>query len=107
MFGLTLLRYRDAADLVGTIFGAVAHLHECGIVHRNLKPENMLFKDPSEGADVMICGFSLSRVVSSEEVALLTESCGTPEASPDLSHPSNGLLTGATVVHGTRDLFKE
>jgi len=94
MFSLTI-HYRDAADLVETIFGAVAHLHECGIVHRNLKPENLLFKDPSENADVIICSFGLSKVIGSGEAVLLTEICGTPGVSPDLSHPSSGLLTGA------------
>jgi len=87
MFSLTLLHYRDAADLVGTIFGAVAHLHECGIVHRNLMPESLLFKDLSEDADVIICSFGLSKVIGSEKVVLLTEICGTHGVSPDLPHP--------------------
>jgi len=95
MFNLTLLHYRDAADLVRIIFGAVAYLHKCGIVHRDLKPENLLFKDPSEDADVMICDFGLSRVIDSEKVALLTEICGTPGVSLDPSHPSSTLLTRA------------
>jgi serine/threonine protein kinase len=83
VYTLTILRYRDAADLVSTIFSAVAYLHKCGIVHRDLKPENLLFRDPSEGADIMICDFGLSRVIESEKVALLTEICGTPGVSPD------------------------
>ena len=89
VFNLISLHYRDAADLVRTIIGAVAYLHKCGIVHRDLKPENLLFRDPSEDADVMICDFGLSRVIDSEKVALLTEICGTPGVSLDLSHPSS------------------
>lgn len=81
MYNLTLFRYRDAADLVGTIFSAVAHLHESGIVHRDLKPENLLFKNPQEDADIMICDFGLSRVIESDKMALLTEICGTPGVS--------------------------
>ena len=88
MSNVTLLRYRDAADLVRTIFGAVTYLHKCGIVHRDLKPENLLFKDPSEDADVMICDFGLSRVIDSDKMALLTEICGTPGVSSDLWHSS-------------------
>ncbi|KAF9788113.1 Pkinase-domain-containing protein [Thelephora terrestris] len=69
---------KDAAHLVGCIFGAVAYLHKCGIVHRDLKPENLLFRDPSEEADIMICDFGLSRVIESDKIGLLTEICGTP-----------------------------
>ena len=81
---LTFLDYRDAVDLVRTIFGAVAHLHKCGIVHRNLKPEKLLFRDPSEDADIMICDFALSRIIESDKIALLTDICGTPGVSPDI-----------------------
>jgi len=69
---------KDAAELVRTIFSAVAYLHKSGIVHRDLKPENLLFRDCSEDADIMICDFGLSRVIDSEKIALLTEICGTP-----------------------------
>ena len=54
----------------------------------------------------MICDFGLSRVIDSDKVALLTEICGTPGVSPDVSDPSRGLL-GPILVHGTRDLFEE
>ena len=81
MYNLTFLRHRDAAELVKTIFGAVAYLHKSGIVHRDLKPENLLFKDPNEDADIMICDFGLSRVMESDKMSLLTEICGTPGVS--------------------------
>jgi calcium/calmodulin-dependent protein kinase I len=68
----------DAAELVRTIMKAVQYIHDSGIVHRNLKPENMLFRTPAEDADVMIDDFSLSRVVEEEKFHLLTEICGTP-----------------------------
>jgi serine/threonine protein kinase len=86
------LHYRDSAELVRTIFGAVAYLHKCGIVHRDLKPENLLFRDPSEDADIMICDFGLSRVIDSDKIALLTEICGTPGVSPNLSHLTSSVL---------------
>lgn len=70
---------RDACHLVRIISGAVAYLHEQGIVHRgevtaqqplapvtdsctDLKPENLLFRGPEEDADLMIADFGLSRV---------------------------------------------
>lgn len=92
MFNPTSLHHRDAAELVRTIFGAVAYLHKCGIVHRDLKPENLLFRDSSENADIMICDFGLSRVIDSDKIALLTEICGTPGVSLDHSYLASSLL---------------
>ena len=92
MFNPIPLHYRDAAELVRIIFGAVAYLHKCGIVHRDLKPENLLFRDPSEDADIMICDFGLSRVIESDKIGLLTEICGTPGVSPNLSYLTSSLL---------------
>jgi calcium/calmodulin-dependent protein kinase I len=85
VYSLILLNYRDAANLVRTIFGAVAYLHKCGIVHRNLKPENMLFRNSREDAEIVIRDFALSRVVKSDKITLLIEICGTPGVSPNLS----------------------
>lgn len=110
MSDLAHFHCRDAADLVRTIFSAVAYLHQCGIVHRDLKPENLLFKDPGEEADIMICDFGLSRVIDSDKMALLTEICGTPGVSPDPWYLSSSLLNPKCLelilVHGTRDLLK-
>ncbi|KIY49081.1 Pkinase-domain-containing protein [Fistulina hepatica ATCC 64428] len=68
----------DAAQLIRTIMGAVKYIHDCGIVHRDLKTENLLFLTSDEDADIMIADFGLSKVVDDQDHALLTELCGTP-----------------------------
>ena len=71
----------DAAELVRTIMKAVQYIHDSGIVHRNLKPENMLFRTPAEDADVMIDDFGLSHIMEEdiqEKYRLPTEFYGTP-----------------------------
>jgi len=57
---------------------AVQYIHDCDIVHRNLKTENLLFRTPAEDADVMIADFSLSRVMEEEKHHLLREIHGSP-----------------------------
>ena len=59
------------------LFDAMMYCHDLGIVHRNLKPENLLFgtKDLTS-ATIKISNFGLARHTSSEELA--TTTCGTP-----------------------------
>ncbi|KAJ7050411.1 Pkinase-domain-containing protein [Mycena amicta] len=54
-------RISDAADLLRTIFTAVAYIHAAGIE-----------------ADIMIADFGLSRIMEEEKLSMLTEVCGTP-----------------------------
>ncbi|KAJ7768610.1 kinase-like domain-containing protein, partial [Mycena maculata] len=52
-----------ATDLIHTILIAVRHIHDSGVVYRDLRPENLLFRNPEEGAPVVIADFGLSRMV--------------------------------------------
>ncbi|GES90731.1 putative calmodulin-dependent protein kinase type 1 [Rhizophagus clarus] len=65
----------DAINIVRNIIEAVKYLHDKDIVHRNLKPENIIFRTKEDEFDLIICGFHLSRIVGSE---VLNTICGTP-----------------------------
>lgn len=43
------------------IFLGLKYLHEKGVCHRDLKPENFLFSSNSEGSEIKIIDFGLSR----------------------------------------------
>ena len=68
----------DAADLIRAVLSAVAYLHDHGIVHRDLEPENLLFRTPEDNADLLIADFGLSRIMDEEQFHVLTTTCGTP-----------------------------
>ena len=39
---------------------AINHLHSCGIVHRDIKPDNFLFKSKGENSQIKLIDFGLS-----------------------------------------------
>jgi calcium/calmodulin-dependent protein kinase I len=43
----------------------------------DLKPENLLFRDGREDADIMIADFGLSRVMDDDQLMVLVDACGT------------------------------
>ncbi|KAK7022291.1 kinase-like domain-containing protein [Favolaschia claudopus] len=67
----------DAAALVRTILTTLNYIHASGIVHGDLKPENLLFQSKGESTEIMITDFGLSGILD-EKMSLLTGVCGTP-----------------------------
>ena len=62
----------NARRILRPLCSAVAYLHELGVVHRDVKPENILI-----GEDVVLCDFGLSALVRPGQK--LTSSVGTPQ----------------------------
>lgn len=46
--------------LMKNILGALVHIHERDIMHRDLKPQNILFADRNDLSSVKIIDFGLS-----------------------------------------------
>ncbi|XP_063682072.1 calcium/calmodulin-dependent protein kinase type 1D-like [Bolinopsis microptera] len=79
------------AKYVKQIIEAVNHLHEHGIVHRNLKPELIYFKDKSYTKLMVHIGLFNTAPGQSEN---LTQACGTPGyVSPELLNQKYGKET--------------
>lgn len=52
-------------------------MHDRGVVHRDLKYENILFENPSPSAEVKVIDFGLSKKFTSGTPGIMTERVGT------------------------------
>lgn len=63
------------------ILSALAHAHERGIVHRDLKAENVVVHEGEDGLVAKVCDFGMVKMLHEEGTAITAEGlvCGTPE----------------------------
>ncbi|CAG9313730.1 unnamed protein product [Blepharisma stoltei] len=54
------LSEEEAATVMKGIFRAVAYLHDRKVLHRDLKPDNIMFRDPYDLSSVKVADFGLS-----------------------------------------------
>ena len=67
---------RDARDLCKILLQAVQYLHEMGVAHRDLKPQNLLLQTKQDNATIKIADFGFAKRVHTPKS--LTSRCGTP-----------------------------
>lgn len=66
----------EVAHIMKQAFSAVAYLHSKGIVHRDIKTENFLYRSQTPGAPVVLIDFGFSKMAAKYQV--LTTRIGTP-----------------------------
>lgn len=88
----------DAVQIAVEVAGALAHAHDHGIVHRDIKPDNILF---SHGQAV-IADFGVARALESSSTASLTAS-GLAVGTPWYMSPEQA--EGKAEVDGRSDLY--
>jgi calcium/calmodulin-dependent protein kinase I len=72
---------KDASYLMRQVFHALEYLHSIGVVHRDLKLENMLLVN-KDGLEMKLADFGLSKLYSGQA---LQTACGTPfYVAPDI-----------------------
>src|SRR5882724_8846580 len=90
---------RHAAELIAKLARTVHYAHEHGILHRDIKPGNILLD--AEG-EPHLTDFGLARLVETESTATRTmEVLGTPSyMAPEQAVGNNAGVTSATDVYG-------
>ncbi len=90
---------RQAVELIAKVARTVHYAHEHGILHRDIKPGNILLDGKGEPH---LTDFGLARLVESESTITRTvEVLGTPSyMAPEQAAGNNAQLTSATDVYG-------
>src|SRR4029078_10253642 len=90
---------RQAVELVIKVARTVHYAHEHGILHRDIKPGNILLDKEGEPH---LTDFGLARLVESESTVTRTiEVLGTPSyMAPEQAAGNNAKLTTGTDVYG-------
>lgn len=89
------LSLTDRLELMQQVCGAVQHAHQKGVVHRDLKPGNILVADDGGRRQVKVIDFGLAKAMGQKlvEATLFTEAgqvVGTPEyMAPEQADPTN------------------
>jgi serine/threonine protein kinase/tetratricopeptide (TPR) repeat protein len=90
---------RQAAELIAKVARTVHYAHEHGILHRDIKPGNILLDQKGEPH---LTDFGLARLVEIESTVTRTkEALGTPSyMAPEQAVGETKTLTSATDVYG-------
>jgi TolB-like protein/Tfp pilus assembly protein PilF len=95
---------RRAAELVAKLARSLHHAHQHGVLHRDVKPGNVLL-DPK--GEPHLTDFGLARLVESESAITRTlEVIGTPSyMAPEQASCDNVRLTPASDIYGLGAVF--
>jgi serine/threonine protein kinase len=90
---------RKAAELMAKLAHTLDHAHQHGVLHRDVKPGNILLDAKGEPH---LTDFGLARLVETESTVTRTlEVLGTPSyMAPEQAAGNNSQLTSATDVYG-------
>jgi TolB-like protein/Flp pilus assembly protein TadD/predicted Ser/Thr protein kinase len=95
---------RQAAELIAKVARTVHYAHQHGILHRDIKPGNILLDAKGEPH---LTDFGLARLVETESTMTRTlEVLGTPSyMAPEQAMGNNSAISSATDVYGLGAVF--
>jgi calcium/calmodulin-dependent protein kinase I len=73
---------REARDLIELLLGSIKYIHAKGVVHRDLKTDNLLLTSKSSNSQIKIADFGYAKQLGLDSdgnpTVSLTTACGTP-----------------------------
>jgi serine/threonine protein kinase len=90
--------YQEAAQLLAPIARALEYAHKQGIIHRDVKPANILMTD---SGIPMLTDFGIAKILEAEEATHLTGT-GVGIGTPDYMAPEQGM---GTLVDRRADIY--
>src|SRR5438046_3526735 len=104
IIGSELMPLRKAAELMAKLARTLDYAHQHGVLHRDVKPGNILLDAKGEPH---LTDFGLARLVETESTVTRTlEVLGTPSyMAPEQAAGNNAQLTSATDVYGLGAVF--
>jgi serine/threonine protein kinase len=99
VIGSELMPLRNAAELIAKLARTVSYAHEHGILHRDIKPGNILLDATGEPH---LTDFGLARLIETESTVTRTlEVLGTPSyMAPEQAVGNNARVSSATDIYG-------
>jgi serine/threonine protein kinase/Tfp pilus assembly protein PilF len=93
------MSFRQAAELIAKVARTVHYAHEHGILHRDIKPGNILVDAKGEP---LLTDFGLARLVEAESTVTHTmDVLGTPSyMAPEQAVGNNAAVSSATDIYG-------
>ena len=98
------IQERDAARHITVMLSALSHCHEHNVVHRDIKLDNFVYEEATEGAELKLIDFGLSHLSSGESRGLRPHTLTPSPSPPSLRAPQASLATSSLGVASARSL---
>ncbi|HYT82434.1 MAG TPA: serine/threonine-protein kinase [Gemmatimonadales bacterium] len=92
------LPLEDALKITSEVASALAYAHGHGVVHRDMKPENIMLS----GGSAVVADFGIARAISAADQSHLTQT-GTVVGTPTYMSPEQA--TGSAEIDGRSDQY--
>ncbi|MGH9761797.1 MAG: protein kinase domain-containing protein, partial [Blastocatellia bacterium] len=87
-----------AVPIMGQVLEAVSYAHKNGVIHRDLKPDNIILVEGGPGL-VKVLDFGIAKMVGGENLTLTGEGFGTP------SYMSPERIVGKSELDARTDVY--